>query len=535
MLFSDLIARADDVTLQELIGAPTIRLLRALDPALMLPSKLKQVALGLHSPEELLGTRQFRAILFDLLRPAEARQLAQLFGTDPEADVYDRLKGVSVTRGSSREHLLYTFFGLDAPQKEEVAEAPAARLAGANYGLFPHQRRAARTAARLLREEPGRVLLHMPTGAGKTRTAMNIISEHLREREPGLVIWLAYSEELCEQAAQEFESAWAALGNRDVPVHRFWGARELNAGDIPDGIIIAGLGKMYGLAKASLYELGRLRARCTLLVMDEAHQAIAETYQLVLEALLGHTHRPGLLGLTATPGRTWADIDADEKLAEFFCRRKVMLEVEGYETPINYLVEEGYLAQAAFNPLFVSSGLHLTEADLDRIEQQLDVPESILRRLAEDEQRNLGIIYRIEELITRHERVLVFATTVEHSDMIATILQARGIRAHSVTGKTSSRERAHLIDAFRSDEEGPRVLINYGVLTTGFDAPRTSAVLIARPTQSLVLYSQMVGRAIRGPRAGGSQEAEVVTVIDQELPGFRSVSEAFTNWEDVWR
>ena len=75
---------------------------------------------------------------------------------------------------------------------------------------------------------------------------------------------------------------------------------------------------------------------------------------------------------------------------------------------------------------------------------------------------------------------------------------------------------------------------NFGVLTTGFDAPRTSAALIARPTKSLVLYSQMVGRAIRGRRAGGNDEALVVTVVDTALPGFTSLAEAFNNWNDVW-
>ena len=84
-----------------------------------------------------------------------------------------------------------------------------------------------------------------------------------------------------------------------------------------------------------------------------------------------------------------------------------------------------------------------------------------------------------------------------------------------------------------SKGEGSRVLCNYGVLTTGFDAPRTSAVLIARPTKSLVLYSQMVGRGIRGVRAGGNDSAEIVTIIDQGLPGFGNMAEAFTNWEDT--
>ena len=78
------------------------------------------------------------------------------------------------------------------------------------------------------------------------------------------------------------------------------------------------------------------------------------------------------------------------------------------------------------------------------------------------------------------------------------------------------------------------VLLNYGVFTAGFDAPRTRCAIIARPTTSLVLYSQMVGRAMRGPRAGGNSRAYIYTVVDTNLPGFGSVTEAFANWENLW-
>ena len=73
-------------------------------------------------------------------------------------------------------------------------------------------------------------------------------------------------------------------------------------------------------------------------------------------------------------------------------------------------------------------------------------------------------------------------------------------------------------------------MCNYGVLTTGFDAPRTSAAVIGRPTLSLVLYSQMIGRALRGPKAGGNKYAEIVTAVDPEFPGFGKVEKAFRNW-----
>ena len=133
-----------------------------------------------------------------------------------------------------------------------------------------------------------------------------------------------------------------------------------------------------------------------------------------------------------------------------------------------------------------------------------------------------------------HKRILFFATTVHHAQAIATVLQARGTHAQSVTGTTPAPRRARIIEDFLDDEDIPKILCNYGVLTTGFDAPKTSAALIARPTKSLVLYSQMVGRAMRGPLAGGNAHAEIVTVVDLELPGFSDMAEAFFNWEDVW-
>ncbi|MFD1661420.1 helicase-related protein, partial [Streptomyces caeni] len=99
----------------------------------------------------------------------------------------------------------------------------------------------------------------------------------------------------------------------------------------------------------------------------------------------------------------------------------------------------------------------------------------------------------------------------------------------------STRHRDRAIKKFKGPSTRPMVLSNYGVLTTGFDAPAASAAVIARPTRSLVLYSQMVGRVIRGPKAGGTPTCDVVTVVDPALPGFGDVAEAFTNWEDVWK
>ncbi len=374
----------------------------------------------------------------------------------------------------------------------------------------------------------------MPTGAGKTRTAMNIISDHLRSHEPTLVIWLAYSEELCEQAAAEFQKAWQYLGDRELPVYRFWGDRDLDLDRAKDGVVVAGLTKVYNSAKRSIQFINQLGSRSSLVIIDEAHQAIAETYRLVLDTLVIPYPNTALLGLTATPGRTWSDINADAKLAEFFAQQKVTLSIPGYDNPIDYLVAEGYLAKAEYRPLLYESGLELSQRDLNRIGEELDLPGYLLHRIEEDEQRNLRIILEIEALAQRHQRIIVFTISVEHSKLIASVLQTRSLSAYTLSANTSASERSRLISNFKDDAPETKILCNYGVLTTGFDAPRTSAAVIARPTKSLVLYSQMVGRAIRGIKAGGNETAEIVTVIDKNLPGFGSVAEAFNNWEDVW-
>jgi superfamily II DNA or RNA helicase len=172
---------------------------------------------------------------------------------------------------------------------------------------------------------------------------------------------------------------------------------------------------------------------------------------------------------------------------------------------------------------------------LRHIEEELELPRRVLNTLAEDEQRNLRIILEIESLVKRHSRILVFALSVGHAQLLSSVLRVRGHLADYVTGETSPPERERIIKEFKNESAEARILSNYGVLTTGFDAPRTSAAVITRPTKSLVLYSQMVGRAIRGVRAGGNKTAEIVTVVDPNLPGFGAVVDSFVNWEDVWR
>lgn len=535
-----LLAKADQHALQELLGSATFELLKLLDPNLVTPSRLGEVILNLHSPEELLLSRKNRNVIFDLISPKQAEILSILLEAPADRNPYQSLKKVKISGDSKTKKYLFDFFEIiptfnKTNTTKVTIDTPSIINQYSQYPLFTHQRHAAKKIKDYLSKFPRRVLLHLPTGAGKTRTAMNIIVDHLRNNEPTLVVWLAYSEELCEQAVTEFQKAWNCLGDRPISTYRFWGSHNLDIEQAQDGLVVAGLSKVFNAAKKSIRFINQLGVRSSLVVIDEAHQAIAKTYRLVLDALVVPYENNALLGLTATPGRTWADINADAQLAKFFAQQKVTLEIEGYDNPIDYLVDQQYLAQATYRSLFYKMGLELSSKDLNRIHTELDIPQYILNRLAEDEQRNLRIILELEELTQRHHRIIVFSTSVEHAQLIASILRLRGFNADAVTGDTPKSEREYLIHNFKDDHPESRILCNYGVLTTGFDAPKTSAAVIARPTKSLVLYSQMVGRAIRGLKAGGNATAEIVTVVDAKLPGFESVASAFHNWEDVWR
>ena len=133
---------------------------------------------------------------------------------------------------------------------------------------------------------------------------MSIIASHLRNRSIGVVLWLAATRELLEQAAAEFEETWSAVGDRQVDCLRFWTSHNPPIDQVTDGIVIAGLAKLhsYGKERRRLWELGD---RTTMVVFDEAHQAVATTYQDIIETVVTRNPRTPLLGLSATPGRTW--------------------------------------------------------------------------------------------------------------------------------------------------------------------------------------------------------------------------------------
>ena len=487
---------------------------------------LERVAASLIDFSSVLGTTTGRKLVLSLIPSEKQAELRMRVGRDIQAS--------GAAQWNEREiRELCEFFGLDEdPPASEVKLS--VQVVQPRYGLFDHQRVAVNAIRPLLRNGERRAVLHLPTGVGKTRTAMHVVAEWLRAEEPSVVVWLASGRELLQQASAAFEEAWMHLGSRPVRSSAMWGDQEPALDGFTDGFLAVGLAKGWTMMSRDPNWAMRLSQHVRLVVFDEAHQSIAKTYKRLTEELT-LDFRCALLGLTATPGRTWADIDRDGELAEFYSRNKVTLDLPD-GNPINYLIENEYLARPKFRTLLAEPGFELSSTEMNRISSVLDIPRDLIAKMSMSEQYVTAVLQAIQDLLEHgHERILVFAATVDHARVLAAILLARKVHSSVVTSSTSKRARESAIRRFKSGNGEPMVLVNFGVLTTGFDAPRASAVVIARPTRSLVQYSQMVGRAIRGPKAGGTEACEILTVVDPGLPGFGDVAEAFLNWEDVWQ
>lgn len=403
-----------------------------------------------------------------------------------------------------------------------------------NYALYPYQQDICKQVLSFLRSGNNRVLIHLPTGAGKTRTAMNIASEHLRESKNNVVLWLADREELCSQAYTEFCKAWKSLGNRPTSVYAFYSQSNESLSGIDSGFVVAGLQKFLKLRKSDSKQLQilyrQLAKKVTLVIFDEAHKSVAPEFQKVVQDFIDSDgFHASLIGLTATPGRSYSSVgltEEDVRLASFFNNNKISMRISGYLSPIDYLVDKGYLAKANFKSLnYDNSGISAYELrDAGGAET--------MKALAGNLARNKIILNTIIEECKKHSQIIVFACTVEHGLNLATALAYQGIKAAAVDSRNDTPEsRRAKISQYKNAEL--QVLVNFNVLTAGFDAPKTNVTVIAKPMNSLVQYLQMAGRAMRGHKSGGNKECYIYTVMDQ-IPEFQSISLAFSYWNDMW-
>ena len=153
----------------------------------------------------------------------------------------------------------------------------------------------------------------------------------------------------------------------------------------------------------------------------------------------------------------------------------------------------------------------LTDDEAEKVEKEKDLPAEFLKRLADDKQRNLKIIRRLLDL-PKGTSTLVYACTVEHAYFLSALLSAQGRSSGAVSSDTPITLRRALIHDFK--EQKIEFLCNYGVLTTGFDAPKVECIALCRPTTSEVLYEQIIGRGLRGPKFGGTPECTIIDFAD---------------------
>ena len=399
------------------------------------------------------------------------------------------------------------------------------------YSLRHYQREAVVRAWRELKKH-GRVLLHAPTGSGKTRMAMSIVSMHLRERGPTMVLWLAPTSELIMQAGQAFQEAWKHHGDSVAAVIQWWGEGERLSHSMTlrrNTVLVAGLQMAAQSTDANPDGLRLLRDKATLVVFDEAHQSVAPTYRGLVESILNGAESDCLLlGLSATPGR--ADPTETEALAEMYGDRKIG--VTSGRNPVKFLVSEGYLAKANVHVRHHPGSPPPADSGGE------DYSDASLSELGELASRNDAIIGLVQELIDKgHRRIMAFVPSVSSAVWCANAMVDTVPYSHAVVGETLQGARDHILDTFRASIKAiphPQVIFNCRVLTAGVDLPLTSAVVVGKPTKSHTLLQQMIGRALRGPKSGGSKTADIWILADDSYAHFGDLAEMFSHWDDLW-
>ena len=328
--------------------------------------------------------------------------------------------------------------------------------------LRPYQRDAVAAVLAARRSGVRRMVVSLPTGAGKT-----VIFSELAKMARRQVLVLAHREELLGQARAKLD---AALGGRHVvSIER--GAQTASAD-----------AKVLVCSIRSLHEerLARVvRGRdFGLVIYDECHHAAAEDNMRVLRQLgVFDANWDGtLLGFTATTAR------GDGKGLD------AVFETIAYSRSLPEMINDGFLA-----PL---RGFRIaTGADLTRVSSSgLDFSGEELSEAVDIEDRNALVARSIQEL-ARDRRTIAFCVTVNHARHLCIALNRLGVAAGIVYGEMPSEARAGVLADFRKGQI--QVLANVAVLTEGFDDPGVSCIAMARPTRSEGMYTQCVGRGTR--------------------------------------
>ena len=292
-----------------------------------------------------------------------------------------------------------------------------------------------------------------------------------------------------------------------------------------------------------------------LLVYDEAHKASATETRNTIEKIMtrvGGLEDRALMGLSATPGRTTVQSFDNNLLVSMFGNKIISIDTklmnavnlsvqeaantDVEEDVIKYFQKRGVLSKIIKEELTYPESLSDEEINKIRVvaysQGYDDFSKTALETIGKNKSRNLRIMQKLRELNSEKKPTIVFACSVKHAQLLSAMLTLEDIPNAVVYGDMPAYERTTAISRFKDTKDNMNIIINYEVLTTGFDATNIECVFIARPTQSVVLYSQMIGRGLRGPQMGGNEICLLVDVKDNLKQYDENM--AFSHFNNYW-
>ncbi len=384
-----------------------------------------------------------------------------------------------------------------------------------------------------------RGMISLPTGSGKTRVAVQAIIELMRDDGfNGGILWVADRDELCEQAVEAWRQVWSSIGAdaARLRISRMWAGQPSPLPTSDLHVVVATIQTLNAKLSNGTGEY-RFLTDFKLVVFDEAHRSIAPTFTSVMHEI-GLTHRkkmdePFLLGLTATPYR-----GHNEEETAWLVRRYGGNRLDSGAFASNdpqdviYELQNMRVLARADHETIEGGRFSLNIDELGQM-QKLSVPwlpQSMENRIARDAERTKRIIEAHKKYVDPNWPSLIFATSVEHAQTVAALLNGKNIKSRAVSGTTEPSTRRRVVEEFRRGEI--KALVNYGVFREGFDAPKTRAIIVARPVYSPNLYFQMIGRGLRGVRNGGNDRCLVLNVRDN-IENFQRQL-AFSDLDWLW-
>jgi len=431
------------------------------------------------------------------------------------------------------------FFVLIVNKIIEFIESLFGKKNRETFGLEDFQIRIKDNLIRNINKNNLKTIIHMPTGSGKTRTTITSLLEHNIKTNflnDNFIIWLAHSDELCDQAKDSFENLWRSYGTYDLPLIRLKDQKLEEISKFSSGIIICTYQKLHRMRMNSSTSkiLEFIRTKSKFIIADEAHMVPAQTFRDSIE-FITKLDFTVLIGLSATPGGYY--IDQTEKLSNYFLKNKITItdannkELENDE-PINYLQKEGVLSHIKTHQVKTDFNFEFTSEEQEKILNNFEegLSAELISKMGEDVERNICIFGELSNLYEQNLSSIVFACSLKHTKLLYKICVLSGMKVAKIDDKTSNQNRKKIVRDFKNKDI--KIIFNYGVLSTGFDAPGTEAILIARPTTSPVIYSQMLGRGLRGPKFGGKSECLLIDLKDNliGLPDEKTCFTLFNNY-----